>query len=87
MTTQTGVTTEHSAHIEESSRAPHDVTRLYREGLIAGLVGATTVCSCSSSSGSSRARCYSRSRSCVPSRGPRSWWPTCWRPRGDGQPF
>jgi len=35
MTTQTGATTEHSAHIEESSRAPHDVTRLYQEGLIA----------------------------------------------------
>lgn len=43
MTTQTGATTEHSAHIEESSRAPHDVTRLYQEGLIAGLVGAATV--------------------------------------------
>jgi len=43
MTTQTGATTEHSAHIEESSRPAYDVTRLYQEGLIAGLVGAATV--------------------------------------------
>jgi hypothetical protein len=43
MTTQTGATTEHPAHIEEASRASHDVTRLYQEGLIAGLVGAATV--------------------------------------------
>jgi hypothetical protein len=40
MTTQTGATTGHAAHIEE---APSDVTRLYQEGLIAGLVGAATV--------------------------------------------
>ena len=40
MTTQTGATTGHAAHIEET---PSDVTRLYQEGLIAGLVGAATV--------------------------------------------
>jgi hypothetical protein len=43
MTTQTGATTGHAAHIEETSSAPPDVTRLYQEGLIAGLVGAATV--------------------------------------------
>ena len=43
MTTQTGATTGHAAHIEEAPRAPLDVTRLYQEGLIAGLVGAATV--------------------------------------------
>lgn len=42
MTTQTGATTEHPA-LEESSRAAQDVTRLYQEGLVAGLVGAATV--------------------------------------------
>jgi len=40
MTAQTGATTERPSQIEESSR---DVTRLYQEGLIAGLVGAATV--------------------------------------------
>ena len=40
MTAQTGATTEHPSQIDESS---HDVTRLYQEGLIAGLVGAVTV--------------------------------------------
>jgi hypothetical protein len=43
MTTQTGATTGPAAHIEEAPRAPLDVTRLYQEGLIAGLVGAATV--------------------------------------------
>jgi hypothetical protein len=43
MTTQTGATTGHAAHIEETPSAPLDVTRLYQEGLIAGLVGAATV--------------------------------------------
>jgi hypothetical protein len=43
MTTQTGATTGPAAHIAEASRTPHDVTRLYQEGLIAGLVGAATV--------------------------------------------
>ena len=43
MTTQTGATTGHPAHIEEIPSAPLDVTRLYQEGLIAGLVGAATV--------------------------------------------
>ena len=46
MTAQTGATTErpsHAAHTEESSQASRDVTRLYQEGLIAGLVGAATV--------------------------------------------
>src|SRR5207248_1564223 len=43
MTTQTGATTERASHTEESSLASHDVTRLYQEGLIAGLVGAATV--------------------------------------------
>ena len=43
MTTQTGATTGHAAHIEEAPSAPLDVTRLYQEGLIAGLVGAATV--------------------------------------------
>ena len=40
MTAQTGATTERPSQIEESSR---DVTRLYQEGLIAGLIGAATV--------------------------------------------
>jgi hypothetical protein len=43
MTTQTGATTGHPAHIEETPSATLDVTRLYQEGLIAGLVGAATV--------------------------------------------
>jgi hypothetical protein len=43
MTTQTGATIEPTSHVEESARAPHDVARLYQEGLIAGLVGAATV--------------------------------------------
>jgi hypothetical protein len=44
MTTQTGATTEPTSHIEEPSyRASIDVTRLYQEGLIGGLVGAATV--------------------------------------------
>lgn len=43
MTTQTGATTGPAAHIEEPPSAPLDVTRLYQEGLIAGLVGAATV--------------------------------------------
>src|SRR5215471_3139370 len=43
MTTQTGATTGHAAHVEETPSAPLDVTRLYQEGLIAGLVGAATV--------------------------------------------
>ena len=43
MTTQTGATTGPAAHIEETPSAPLDVTRLYQEGLIAGLVGAATV--------------------------------------------
>ena len=43
MTTQTGATTGHAAHIEETPSTPLDVTRLYQEGLIAGLVGAATV--------------------------------------------
>jgi hypothetical protein len=43
MTTQTGATTGPAAHIAEAPRTPHDVTRLYQEGLIAGLVGAATV--------------------------------------------
>src|SRR5262245_6637036 len=43
MTTQTGATTGHAAHIEEAPSAPLDATRLYQEGLIAGLVGAATV--------------------------------------------
>ena len=43
MTAQTGATTEHPSHIEESSQGSRDVTRLYQEGLIAGLVGAATV--------------------------------------------
>ncbi|PYN49534.1 MAG: hypothetical protein DMD95_00925 [Candidatus Rokuibacteriota bacterium] len=43
MTAQTGATTEPGAPIEESSQASRDVTRLYQEGLIAGLVGAATV--------------------------------------------
>src|SRR2546426_9826893 len=43
MTTQTGATTERASHTEESSQASRDVTKLYQEGLIAGLVGATTV--------------------------------------------
>src|SRR5262245_41130655 len=43
MTAQTGATTEHPSHTEESSLASRDVTRLYQEGLIAGLVGAATV--------------------------------------------
>jgi hypothetical protein len=44
MTTQTGATTEPASHIEEAPfRASRDVTKLYQEGLIAGLVGAATV--------------------------------------------
>ena len=43
MTTQTGATTERASHTEESPQASRDVTRLYQEGLIAGLVGAATV--------------------------------------------
>ena len=43
MTTQTGATTERPSQAEESSQASRDVTRLYQEGLIAGLVGAATV--------------------------------------------
>jgi hypothetical protein len=43
MTTQTGATTEPASHVEDSSRASRDVTRLYQEGFIAGLVGAATV--------------------------------------------
>ena len=43
MTAQTGASTERPSHTEESSLASHDVTRLYQEGLIAGLVGAATV--------------------------------------------
>jgi len=43
MTAQTGATTEPASPIEESSQASRDVTRLYQEGLIAGLVGAATV--------------------------------------------
>ena len=43
MTAQTGATTERPSHIEESSQGSRDVTRLYQEGLIAGLVGAATV--------------------------------------------
>jgi hypothetical protein len=44
MTTQTGATTEPSAHIEEPSyQASRDVTWFYQEGLIAGLIGAATV--------------------------------------------
>src|SRR5262249_56241902 len=43
MTTQTGATTGHAAHVEETPSAPLDVTGLYQEGLIAGLVGAATV--------------------------------------------
>ncbi len=43
MTAQTGATTERASRIEESHQASRDVTRLYQEGLIAGLVGAATV--------------------------------------------
>ena len=43
MTTQTGAATERPSHTEESSQASRDLTRLYQEGLIAGLVGAATV--------------------------------------------
>ena len=43
MTAQTGATTERVSRPEESSEASRDVTRLYQEGLIAGLVGAATV--------------------------------------------
>jgi len=43
MTAQTGATTGPASPIEESSQASRDVTRLYQEGLIAGLVGAATV--------------------------------------------
>ena len=43
MTAQTGATTERPSPTEESSQASRDVTRLYQEGLIAGLVGAATV--------------------------------------------
>src|SRR4030095_16559420 len=44
MTTQTGATPEPASHIEGAPfRAARDVTTLYQEGLIAGLVGAATV--------------------------------------------
>jgi hypothetical protein len=43
MTAQTGASTEHPSRTEESSLASRDHTRLYQEGLIAGLVGAATV--------------------------------------------
>ena len=43
MTAQTGATTERPSHTEESSLASRDATRLYQEGLIAGLIGAATV--------------------------------------------
>jgi hypothetical protein len=43
MTAQTGASTEPASRIEESYQASRDVTRLYQEGLIAGLVGAATV--------------------------------------------
>ncbi len=43
MTVQTGATTERPSHSEASSLASRDVTRLYQEGLIGGLVGAATV--------------------------------------------
>src|SRR2546428_12726625 len=43
MTAQTGATTGPASPIEESSPASRDVTRLYQEGLIAGLIGAATV--------------------------------------------
>jgi len=43
MTAQTGATTERPTQTEESSLASRDVTRLYHEGLIAGLIGAATV--------------------------------------------
>jgi len=43
MTAQTGATTERPSHTEESSLVSRDVTRLYQEGLIAGLIGAATV--------------------------------------------
>jgi len=42
MTAQTGAT-ERVSRPEESFEASRDVTRLYQEGLIAGLVGAATV--------------------------------------------
>jgi hypothetical protein len=44
MTTQTGATTEHTSHTEGAHReVSRDVTKLYQEGLVAGLVGAATV--------------------------------------------
>jgi len=43
MTTQTGATTERASHTEESYQPSRDVTRLYQEGLVAGLIGAATV--------------------------------------------
>ena len=43
MTVQTGATHEPLARPEESSPASRDVTKLYQEGLVAGLVGAATV--------------------------------------------
>src|SRR5256885_12013356 len=44
MTTQTGATTEPTSHSEGvHHEASRDVTKLYQEGLIAGLVGAATV--------------------------------------------
>ncbi len=43
MTAQTGATTEPASRPEEARQASRDVTRLYQEGLIAGLVGAATV--------------------------------------------
>src|SRR5438552_10264269 len=44
MTTQTGATTEPTSHSEGvDHEASRDFTKLYQEGLIAGLVGAATV--------------------------------------------
>ena len=44
MTTQTGATTEPTSHTEGVHReASRDVTKLYQEGLVAGLLGAATV--------------------------------------------
>jgi hypothetical protein len=43
MTTQTGATTEAVSRPAESFEAPRDATSLAQEGLIAGLVGASTV--------------------------------------------
>src|SRR5436309_2995251 len=44
MTTQTGATTEPTSHSEGvDHEASRDFTKLYQEGLVAGLVGAATV--------------------------------------------